>query len=47
LKSIQPIASKAANRQVEKMEEQFKTQRKGMEGKIQAIEVELQSNLQR
>ncbi|XP_062568801.1 uncharacterized protein LOC134230957 isoform X1 [Saccostrea cucullata] len=45
LKGLQPITKAAKDRQVEKLEEQYNKQKRGMEGKIVELESELQENL--
>lgn len=45
LKGLQPITKAAKEKQVEKLEEQYNKQKKGMEGKIVELESELQENL--
>lgn len=46
IKGTQPISSKAKDKQVARLEQKFRTQKKGMEGKISEIESELQVSLE-
>nr|XP_034318369.1 CAP-Gly domain-containing linker protein 1 isoform X2 [Crassostrea gigas] len=45
VKGLQPITKTAKDKQVEKLEEQYNKQKKGMEGKIVELESELEENL--
>nr|XP_022319997.1 CAP-Gly domain-containing linker protein 1-like isoform X3 [Crassostrea virginica] len=45
LKGLQPITKAAKEKQVERLEEQYNKQKRGMEGKIVELESELQENL--
>ncbi|XP_071125184.1 CAP-Gly domain-containing linker protein 1-like isoform X2 [Mytilus edulis] len=47
IKGTQPISSRAKGKQVEIMEKKFRSQKKGMEGKISEIESELQVSLEK
>ena len=42
---MQPITKAAKEKQVERLEEQYNKQKRGMEGKIVELESELQENL--
>lgn len=46
-RSINPIAHKAMDKTVEKIEQHYMTQKRGIEGKIMEIETELHSSLER
>ncbi|XP_063413729.1 centrosomal protein of 83 kDa-like isoform X4 [Mytilus trossulus] len=47
IKGTQPISSRAKDKQVAQMEKKFRSQKKGMEGKISEIESELQVSLEK